>query len=226
MPLKAMEASRTGGAAPSPDHSMVDSVTLDTNALATFLCNCSVEYNGLPEKLRRRCSWAELVKRLNDKDGHYLKLVHKMCDFDPVTCAHGPVGELVFIDKDGNPVFKSRGVEPIRKEVGFMPIFKWFLESSHPGDRGSGLEFPYDEKEIREIEEVTGKPFVASKSGGELRASYMRLGRYDSGDVVRLAMYCPDKRRVYMSKVEIPGLEEGYESFGVVPLLRVRKFAS
>ena len=170
------------------------------------------QYDKLSGEIKSRCAWEELLSRLTAKGSHYLYLAMVMQDR----------GELVFIDKDGNPVFRDGGVEPELKGLNYGEA-RQVLYGIHyeEGTPHFGYEMPDSEEEIRAIEEITKRPFVASDSREEWRESWMESKKNPS--LVRVAHFSPRAGNVNFCDNHLPN--SGIHGCGVVRLLRVKKMA-
>jgi len=180
-------------------------------SIEAALARYKSQYENLRQEVRSRCTWEELSSRLNAKEGHYLKLAMDQQDG----------GELVYVDKDGNPVFRDGGVEPVMKGMNYNDTREALYGKDYKeGTIHHGYEMPDSEEEMREIEKATEKPFVASDNGIEWRSSWMESKKNPSS--VRLAVFVPGDGRVFVYGGGLPLRDPDR---GVVRLLRVKKMA-
>lgn len=178
-------------------------------AEAAALLRYKGQYDKLSNEVQSRCTWEELSSRLNAKDSHYLNLAIAMQDR----------GELVHVDKDGNPVFRDGGVEPVMTGMNYNKAREALYGKDYKeGTVHHGYEMPNSEKEIREIEKFTKRPFVASDNRKEWRSSWMESGKNPS--FARNADFRPSDGNVNVYGVYNPSY--GNSNRGVVRLLRVK----
>ncbi|MBI2453124.1 hypothetical protein HYV56_00300 [Candidatus Peregrinibacteria bacterium] len=169
-----------------------------------------VQYDKLPDNVKSRCTWEELSIRLLAQKGYYLNLAKDLQDG----------GEFVFIDKEGNPVFRDGGVEPVFKGKSYNEIKKiLYGDDNQESGPHYGYEMPNDVKELREIEVITKRPFVASDNRQKWRATYMESGK--NPFLSRVARFNPDNGNVYVYDADYPYSEDSGR--GLVRLLRVQK---
>ncbi|MFA4890765.1 MAG: hypothetical protein WC604_00180 [Candidatus Gracilibacteria bacterium] len=170
------------------------------------------QYDQLPGEIRSRCTWEELSSRLAAKESHYLTLATAMQD----------KGELVYVDEDGNPVFRDGGVEPVMKGMNYNKTREILYGKDYKeGTVHHGYEMPDSVEELRKIEELTGKPFVASDNRKEWRSSWMESKK--NASFARYAYFLPYDGSVDLYVVNVPSDEAPRR--GVVRLLRVKKMA-
>lgn len=172
--------------------------------------NYKTQYEALPGEIKSRCAWEELSGRLLANEFHYLKLAKAMQNR----------GELVFIDKKGNPVFRDGGVEPVMTGMSYNKTREELYGKDYQeGTPHYGYEMPDSKKELRAIEQITGRPFVASNNKKEWRATHMESGKNPS--FARDANFYPNYGNVRLYDDRNPAFED--PRLGVVRLLRVKK---
>ncbi|MDA1060180.1 MAG: hypothetical protein O3B47_00100 [bacterium] len=171
------------------------------------------QYDNLPDQIKVRCTWKELSYRLVEQgDAHYLKLATDMEEG----------GELVYIDEEGNPVFREGGVEPVLKGKSYNQTREILYGKDYEeGTPHYGYEMPNSNEELRQIEEITGRSFVASNNRDEYRATHMESGKKPSFS--RRARFGPNSGNVSFYGAYDPNLES--PKLGLVRLLRVKKMA-
>lgn len=186
-------------------------VAVPESAAEAALLRYKAQYEDLPQEVQSRCTQEELSSRLNAKDGHYLKLAMNMQD----------KGKLVFIDKDGNPIFRDGGTEPVMKGMDYHDARRALYGKDYKeGTPHFGYEMPDSVAEIREIEKFTKKPFVVSDNGKEWRSTWME-SRKDTSFAREAAF-----NSVVEIVVDIHSDRMPYDvnpNRGVVRLLRVKK---
>lgn len=129
-------------------------------------------------------------------------------------------GELVFIDKKGNPVFRDGGVEPVMTGTSYNRTREELYGKDYQeGAPHYGYEMPDNKEELRAIEKITSRPFVASNNKQEWRATHMESGKNPS--FARNAFFYPNPGDVNIYDANIPYFEDPRR--GVVRLLRVKK---
>ncbi len=161
------------------------------------------EYSNLPEDIRARASWEDILFRLLDGEFKGLKLANAM---------QGG-GQLFGIDRNGKALFKDRGVEPVMygfdSEGGLMRIYdrdpekmaaietwaNYNVIRSQAHKEGYEL-FPFDpansdrfSDEMTQVQAHTKEPFVASQNRREWRFSWLESD--DSPEYARCARFDP-----------------------------------
>lgn len=170
------------------------------------------QYDKLPDEVKARCSWEELSGRLLAKEAHYLKLAMALQDG----------GELVYIDEQGNPVFRDGGVEPVLKGKSYNKTREILYGADYEeGTSHYGYEMPDSNEELCAIERITGRPFITSKNRDEYRATHMESGENPSRS--RYARFRPRGGDVRVFGDFFP--YDVYPWLGLVRLLRVKKMA-
>jgi len=187
------------------------------------------EYSRLPADVKSRATWEAIAQKLLADDSKKLKLAKNM---------QGG-GELVGIDSGGKALFKDKGVEPVifgfdgdgklvhiydrDQEQIIKQIKKWADYSEIRGQiLKDGYElFPYEgdydcSDEMKQVENHTKEPFVASKNREEWRVSWLESG--DCTADARRAYFDPAGGRVGVGAYDP---EHRYDGSGAVRLLRV-----
>jgi hypothetical protein len=186
------------------------------------------EYSRLPADVKSRATWEAIAQKLLADDSEKLKLAKSM---------QGG-GELVGIDSVGKALFKDKGVEPVMygfdKESKLIRIYdrepeqmgkveKW-ADYSEVREQvlKDGYELFADDgnynfsDEMKQAEDHTKEPFVASKDRKEYRTSWLESG--DKPDRARGVGFYPDGGHVRVREL-YPGRRHG--RLGVARLLRV-----
>jgi hypothetical protein len=190
------------------------------------------QYDSLPETEKSLCAWETLVQRLS---GGKLKKAEVM---------QGG-GQLFGIDAEGRALFKDKGVEPVMygfdQEGKLLQIYdrdpgqmkkvkKWanYFEIRKQA-RADGYELFADGgnlfaddgnygfgDEMKQAQDYTKEPFVASEGRKEWRASWLESG--DKPGDARRADFHPVGGRVV---VDDRNPERRFDNYGAVRLLRV-----
>jgi hypothetical protein len=199
------------------------------------------QYNSLPNAVKEKLDWTELVTRLLENDGAKLKQAEAM-----------PRGaELFGVDAEGKALFRNRGVEPVMfafNQEGEMAMFperdsdefraikpladhktgkaRWAKYADvHPWAKEHGYEFfPYDiddtkcfSDEMKQVTDNIAQEFlVASADEKEWRSVWLASG--DNPGHVQLAYFAPVVRVVDVGAVR-PGYADAV--LGAALLLRV-----
>jgi hypothetical protein len=196
----------------------------ENSALAVY----RQSYDRLSDDAKLRCGWETAAARLLANGSEKLKKAEAM---------QGG-GELVGIDSKGKALFKDRGVEPVmygfdnedrliciydREPEQMGKIKKW---ADYSEIRGQVLKDGYElfaddgnynfSDEMKQAEDHTKEPFVASKDRKEWRVSWLESG--DKPAVARFVLFYPVVGRVLVGDDD-PA--HRVDSYGAVRLLRV-----
>lgn len=152
---------------PTANQAAVEPVESQETAEAA-LARYEDQYDKFPGEVQSRCSWEELSARLAAKESHYLKLATAMQDG----------GELVYVDEEGNPVFRDGGLEPVMKGMDYNEARTvLYGEDYKEGTPHFGYEMPNrNTGEITAIEKTTKKPFIAINDG-ERKSMWIESGK-------------------------------------------------
>jgi len=179
------------------------------------------QYEKMDQVSQARCSWEELVRRIIANNGYNLGLVHGLNNN----------GVLFGVDKEGNPLFADRGDEPVMTGMNYPDtrnrvLYKYDGEEmvrreGEPVRTGYEM-FSYSRgyaksEEIEMYEKNTGRPFVKSPNGDEMRMSWLESGEYPERP--RHALFNPHSGRVGVDHAD-PGAKG--PDRGVRRLLRLR----
>lgn len=114
-----------------------------------FIKSYKANYNKWDSPTKSRCSWEEVLERLLNNDGHYLKLAKQMNE-----------GGILFgLDLNGNPMVADGG-SPVNYKLDYITTIKLLISEGYglfPSDMRDGFEMSH---EIIVFEQFTNKTFL------------------------------------------------------------------
>ena len=200
----------------------------ESEKLTAALSRYEKEYASIPDNIKSRCSWNDISERLLANDSEKLRLADAM---------QGG-GQLIGIDKKGKALFRDKGVEPVMfgfdqddnliqiydrnpEEMGTVKKWANYFECRTQLKKdgyemfSNDGEFDFSE-EMKQSEDYTEEPFVASENRRDYRASWLESG--DKPGRAHGVLFDSVFGSVGVCNVNPENRDDGY---GVVRLLRV-----